>query len=586
VATETSVAGSRRKNWRTLAIITLVAGIILGLASVAIASVRGPHIDHYWTVAALNGAGTARITEAIDYDFGLEERHGIYRDVPGLRRSDVVSVSSPSAPDSYEAIDGYRDDLRLKIGEKWTTIDGRHRYDLVFDLAVPDGDEIVWTAIGDGWERPIHEVEAHLVAPFELMSPGCVSEGGTCRLTEVAPGHLVVDVEGLERWQHVRVTAQRGADLPAVPSPGSPPPLPPTGQDFRFLLPVLSILAVLVAVALLFFRIMRLAGREQVRDGGAAEAAFDPDGDGPVRRVDHAELADLVTIMFSPPRGLAAHQAAIVLEEAVTNDAKVSWLLERVAAGELNLAEEGGVSVLTPGDVPSDDPVVQHMFATGTRIALGTYNSSFAGAWDMLDEQLAEWQQDSGLWRHDSSERVGNFQWLGAFGMLGGLVGTIVVLAAVAWEQPFALPTLGTAAILGAGTGVLLRAGELEVRTPAGTGRWLQAESFRRFFVESEAEHVERAAEQGRLREYTAWAVAVGEVDRWSSSMEQAAASTTSSYVYDPYDLMLMHSLSSMHRSTRSTSVEPSSSSGGDFDFGGFSGGGGGSFGGGGGGDW
>jgi hypothetical protein len=66
-----------------------------------------------------------------------------------------------------------------------------------------------------------------------------------------------------------------------------------------------------------------------------------------------------------------------------------------------------------------------------------------------------------------------------------------------------------------------VRAWELRVRTPAGSGLWLwlRTESFRRFLAGSEAHHAEEAARRGHLREYTAWAVAVGEVDRWSRAV-------------------------------------------------------------------
>ena len=53
----------------------------------------------------------------------------------------------------------------------------------------------------------------------------------------------------------------------------------------------------------------------------------------------------------------------------------------------------------------------------------------------------------------------------------------------------------------------------------AGSGLWLRTESFRRFLAGSEAHHAEEAAKRGYLREYTAWAVAVGELDRWSRAV-------------------------------------------------------------------
>ena len=69
-----------------------------------------------------------------------------------------------------------------------------------------------------------------------------------------------------------------------------------------------------------------------------------------------------------------------------------------------------------------------------------------------------------------------------------------------------------------------MRAWELRVRTLAGSGLWLRTESFRRFLAGSEAHHAEEAAKRGHLREYTAWAVAVGELDRWSRAVAASSA--------------------------------------------------------------
>ena len=90
----------------------------------------------------------------------------------------------------------------------------------------------------------------------------------------------------------------------------------------------------------------------------------------------------------------------------------------------------------------------------------------------------------------------------------------------------------------------------------------------------AEAFHAEEAAKRGMLREYTAWAVAVGEVDRWSRAC--SAASIAPSTAGLGYALMAPH----IGSAASHASTAPSSSGGGG---GGGVGGGGG---GGGGGSW
>jgi uncharacterized membrane protein len=85
----------------------------------------------------------------------------------------------------------------------------------------------------------------------------------------------------------------------------------------------------------------------------------------------------------------------------------------------------------------------------------------------------------------------------------------------------------------------------------------------------------EAGEERGVLREYIAWAVAVGEVDRWSRAVKSAGVA-----VADPGAMHYAALAPSLSSATSSTSVSPSSSGGGG---GGGVGGGGG---GGGGGSW
>ena len=101
-----------------------------------------------------------------------------------------------------------------------------------------------------------------------------------------------------------------------------------------------------------------------------------------------------------------------------------------------------------------------------------------------------------------------------------------------------------------------------------------------RFLHDSEAQHVERAAEMGLLRQYTAWAVALGEVDRWEKAVEAAAAQPGSTLGTSRHTNFAM-TAPMIARAVSTASTAPSSSGGG-----GGGGGAGGGGGGGGGGSW
>jgi hypothetical protein len=268
----------------------------------------------------------------------------------------------------------------------------------------------------------------------------------------------------------------------------------------------------------------------------------------------------------------------VVLAEAVHREHQVAWLIGAAIDGYVEL--EGDGSHLTLVRLPRRDGSAAYTldtaFAGRERLRLGTYDERFARAWEAVGGELAAWQRSCGLWDPAGERRRILVRVLGCVVALAGLVvagvgGAIANRWGAAW---LALVAFGA---LPAGTGLAaaVRAWELRVRTAAGSGLWLRVESFRRFLAGSEAHHADEAAKRGVLREYTAWAVAVGEIDRWSRVVAASGAAR------DPAAVHYATIAPSLYTATSATSTEPSSSNGGG---GGGSVGGG--AGGGGGGSW
>jgi hypothetical protein len=317
-----------------------------------------------------------------------------------------------------------------------------------------------------------------------------------------------------------------------------------------------------------------------VAPGGAADAAFAAaSGGGPMPgeiRVDSAELGRMATTEFAPPGDLTPAHGGIVLREAVNPEHKVAWLIEAAIDGDVDLDEEGGkaVRLRRTGQSPERSGILDVAFEGREQIELGTYDPTFGQAWAALGHELEGWRATSGLWDPAGERRR-------IVALVAGILATVLGLLVVVGGGWLANSEGGSTGLVVAGIGAALAAGglaaavtgwELRVRTPAGSAAWLRVESFRRFLAGSEAFHAEEAAKRGVLREYTAWAVAVGEIDRWSravaaSSVIPAAAGV--SYAYMAPALLA---------STSSTATAPSSSgsSGGGGSVGGGAGGGGG----------
>ncbi|HET6948939.1 MAG TPA: hypothetical protein VFI47_01085, partial [Acidimicrobiales bacterium] len=307
-----------------------------------------------------------------------------------------------------------------------------------------------------------------------------------------------------------------------------------------------------------------------------------PAAAGPEIRLDAGELAQMATTEFAPPAGVTPPHGGIVLTEQVRNEHKVSWLIQAAVDGAIDLddSDPHAVRITRTGPGTAEEsPILDTAFDGRSELTLGSYDKDFGRAWSQLGSDLDDWRRTSDLWDRRADRRRVAARVLGILAAIGG---GVAALGGAALAGRFGLPwlalTAAGAVLFGAGLAAALGAWELHVRTPAGSGVWLRVESFRRFLAESEAYHAEEAAKRGVLREYTAWAVAVGEIDRWARAVQ------ASSVIPQDAGLHYAYMAPYLMASTVATATAPSSSGGGGGGFGGGSVGGG--AGGGGGGSW
>ncbi len=579
--------------WMTLGAVVLGAGAAIGAAAG-----DTERIGDYWMHAALASDGSAEVVEVIDYDFGSSARRGILRDIPDVDPEAPIEVSSPTAPDVLRVTSTF-DGVALRIGNPNETVRGRHRYRIAYpiDSLMQSSDRLSWNAVGLDWTVGIDNVTAHLTTPHELTELGCDqgSRGsvGGCSVVQLEPGHLVVNASGLGAGEALTISATRRAPLDAMPAAPPEPSGPATDPGTGWLQPgLVSAGAGLLAAGAVSLRV-RAKGRELVWKGGAADAAFGPrDGETvAVRSLDHGELAEMATIEFESPRGLSASAGGIVHAESVHSRHQIAWLIECAIRDEVVIDQPGGTvkgsakdMVLRRGPAEPHHAVretLDMIFAKGSTVQLGKYDKEFAEAWKHLGDDLDSWRESSGLWDPAGHRRAGKYRLWGVVGLLVGLAVAVVggIVANRAGPEWLWITALG-GLLGGGGFAAMIRAWELPIRTPEGSARWLQVESFRRFIANSEARHAESAAQRGLLRHYTAWAVALDELDHWESAVE-AAAAVPGSAATSSSDFAFVAMAPAISSATTSTFTAPSSSGGG-----GGGGGAGGGGGGGGGGSW
>lgn len=130
------------------------------------------------------------VNERITYDFGLNERHGIYRYIPhifvvGYRKIDVglrlLSAFRDGQPEPVQEKHELEQTI-FRLGKEDETISGTHDYRLIYRLgrtivATPKGQRLSWNVTGNGWTVPIKASTLSLDTPAVPTDVACFTGG-------------------------------------------------------------------------------------------------------------------------------------------------------------------------------------------------------------------------------------------------------------------------------------------------------------------------------------------------------------------------------------------------------------------------
>lgn len=556
-------------------------------------AIRPEQFDAKQVTVAPDGADGLRIREVVDIDFGSSARRGYQRIVRndfGVP-ADVTAASPDANAEVNVVISGT--ETRIRIGDPAVTFTGRHRYVLEYTLAdagVATG-QFLLDVIGNDETLETGRFDVVLTGfdePDTSCDTGAYGALGGCEFVVDGAGNNVAVIEPLAPGDGITVGA-RFAALGAVtmpPLPEPPDPLPTGFQPLGLLMIPLG-----VAAAALVFLLGRSYGSNAVLAGGAADAAF---GDLPVPgrtarsadtatyRVPDSRLAALATIEFVPPRGLEPWQAAAVLREQVDDGTVAAWFSEMIATDALVISDHDGEMQLRRGPDTArlsavDLGHLQRIFMSGDVVELGSYDPGFTAAWRAIEAEQRSFVSTAGWWsRGGPGGSITTPARMVGLAVLALFVVAVVVFLVTAAGTNFwlAVASPWMAVIAGFLVPFVVAAAAYQpmfpARTATGSALALRSESFRRFLAASEGKHVEWAWEHGLLREYSAWAVALGAADAWTKAIESSNIADPQVALAGP---LLVHSAAS---SFRSAHTAPSSSGGGGGGGGGVGGGGGG----------
>jgi uncharacterized membrane protein len=325
----------------------------------------------------------------------------------------------------------------------------------------------------------------------------------------------------------------------------------------------------------------------------AAGAAI-PVAGGPTSRVTDSALYEMATVEFAAPKGIQPWEGNVILNEHLGSDLQSTWVSSLIGAGVISIEKNGqavDIELLVSREELSefDRRLIDILMPGGatSRRVYKKYTESFATTWKEIREALTKDIKEKNWWNKPLRAWNKRTSIIGAWVSAASLVGVILILDSIEIRDPdgnvadfapnaltdSAVGVVVAVAIAGFLLGAISTKGRIASRTAAGSALYLQTESFRRFLAQSEGRHVEEAHRLGVLREYSAWAVVLGEATAW----KKAADSLDDLAIAGEVDLT-QSSLTYITILT-AASVPPSSS-----DSSGGGGGGGGSGGGGGGG--
>jgi hypothetical protein len=481
-------------------------------------------------------ASGLRITEYVDLDTGTARRRGYFRELPTtLGEPRDITARSPNAPDVL-TVTSQSDKMTIEVGDPDERVRGRFRYVLAYtlpDAALGEG-TFQLDVVGVNETLPTRTITVY-VTGMQLTDTRCAKgadgTAGGCDLTAHPVGFEAVT--SLEPGEGLLV-AGRVAAFTTAREIAEPPLAPPRSYDETWV-PVPVLAGVSAGGLALTWWWSRRRGRNEVSGITAADVAF---GSGPgTRLLTDAQLSRLATLEVAPPRGLAPWEGAVLLREAIDDHTVEAWWAHAAAVGRVVLSEESHRLVIT--DVADAEPMsdaeeraLKQLFSQGVdRFEVGEYDPGFASAWSTIRQFQAQKVSGAAWWRHDLPSISGRTP---PWTPLAVMVTSILLLfcaitgwtndtnAAVVFVGSLPLMAALVAAVslvVGWGMTASLRAS----RTAIGSALALQTMSFRRFLAASEGRHVDEAWKRGVLREYTAWAVALGEADTWKRA---AGAST------------------------------------------------------------
>ena len=591
--------------------IVLEVGLLLLLAAPVEAQLPAEAIHDYVVEIEILDDGDLRITERIDYDFGDQLRHGIFRTIPSryyfddisdrIYRIQDVTVQS-DAPDDVEITEEGPSTV-IRIGDEDVEISGRHTYTIAYRVegalnGFPDHDELYWNAIGHEWQASIVRAEVTVRAPGTVQRVACFqgSQGSTERCavaqhegTEArfSPGGSFVPYEGM-------------TVVVAIPKGTVPDPEPileerwSVGRAFSVNTgTVTASVAVLALLGGTLFRMWSREGRDRRFRGSQIDQIMgSPTGED--EAVPFGEGDAEAPVEFAPPEDVRPGQIGTLIDERANVIDVTATIVDLAGRGFLLIQEIPDRGLFSKTDwnlirlekaetelLPFEMQLLDALFRDGNEVKVSELKTTFAARLHGVEESLYKDAMHQ-KWFRARPDQV-RTRWAGR-GALLAVAGGVLTFILARWTH---WGLIGIPVIV-AGLALALTARRMPARTAKGTAMLRRIRGFRRVIATAETHMSRWAEEENVFTRYLPYAIVFGLTKKWAKAFEDLGIQPdTSGWYVGPHAFTAVafaNSIDGFAVTTGGTLAStPASSGSSGFGGGGSSGGGGG---GGGGGSW
>ena len=568
---------------------------VAGFAALALAFAAQASADEGWTIQRFGSDITVQkdsslhIVEAIDVDFGSQQHHGIFRNIPVRYRWDdthlrVYRLEVRSVTDAAEkpvrfSISDAGADKVIKIGDANRLVTGPQTYRITYDVfgamnAFTDHDEVFWNVNGGAWDVRALAVTATVHVASGLGRATCF-QGRTgsqeaCRSSTTTTRADFSSTRPFAPTEQLTIVTAIAKGTVAEPTPIIETD---SSNVLAYVAPqpaalALAAFVLFAGLALLFWRWYSV-GR------------------------DARERATIVP-EYEPPDKLRPAQLGVVLDESADTKDVTATIVDLAVRGYLTITEAPTQGLFAKKDwtlretgkvvadlQPYEAIVYQGLFQDHpSEVKISELRTHFVGSLRKAESELyAEVARQR--WFTTRPDRVRQ-------GYAGLAVLVILAGGGLAWllGRTMGAGLVGFAVIV-VGFVALGVARWMPAKTAAGAELLRRTLGFRQYMEVAEKDRQRFAERENIFSAYLPYAIVFGCVERWARAFKDIdlSAQTNSWYVGNaPFNALVLSSSLQGFSSNLGSAISstPGSSGGSGFSGGGSGGGGGG----GGGGSW